>query len=232
MKKKFYGALALCALAVFSYNCAFDIEDNTRVLVKGTLVDSQGNPLQDILVSSKGDDNNLGSQLSQADGTFEYTSLESNRVYDIFINEQNFFSGSGVIGNTDFQQIKYSNVTASGSRKRDVYDLGTLTLFQRATLLLQINKTSSGNAVLQWELQFTDDRCSFVTNDSDILEESFCNETNEVDNVQNNDRPDFEQSYETLLDTEATFNYTIDNGPLQSIQIIINQENTDYVFEY
>ena len=226
MKSYFYKIL-IFSVVLSATSCVerLDISSNERLLVKGKIVDQNGNPLQNISIHTNAVYKTLASATSDAVGDFQFTSLNANdKPLMVLINIADPFSLENE--NSDYSSKIYS----SGVANRDLLiDLGTVTLNGVGTFSLFLKNLSGDDNYLKYTLSYTSNICNlpFNANGND-----FC----ELDQSENgNFNPTSENrtiNRESILGTFAIFEYELNNGPAQTIEIPVTNPPTTYVFEY
>ncbi len=222
------------ALSFLLYSC-IDVEDNRRVQVLGTLVNDSGVPVPGILIQSSGESTTLGAAVSNENGNFRFTSLESTaNDFSIQINQE--FSGD-----TLYTPIKYINGQTSpsssdlntGKRSQNLYDLGTVNLRQIAYFDLNIKRTSSSKDTLRYTIKIPEAYCENYFSKGEInTTRTRCFATVTQTGTLKPGEEDQTPGFRTIKNTEAIFDYTINSGTVQHITIPILQYKTTYVFEF
>lgn len=226
MQKLFLLALFMLP---FTYStCSFDVEDNERTIITGRLVDNAGNPVPNIPIKAGIEQHVLGMGESDASGNFEIASLSSNDGnFKILINNQSSEY------NEQFTSILIENVAEYSERDRDFYELGELQLNEKAQLNLSIMNTSGENEILYWVLEIRRPDCVYQYDNYQLIEQnSYCYSMEpQYGNIPSS-TPNFQQTFNSLLGSTASFTYTLGDGPQETVAIPLNQQNNQYVFEY
>ncbi len=226
MKHHFLKIVILSVVLSF-FGCAerLDISGNERILVKGKVVDDNGNPLQNINVRTSAVYKTLASTQSDAEGNFEFTSLNANDN-PLFVN----VNITEVFGSETDNPDYASKVYSSGVANRDLLiDLGTITLNGLGSFSLFLKNQSGDENFLNYTLSYTSNICNLPiqANDND-----FC----ELDQIESNSfGPTSENrtiNRESILGSVAVFEYKLNNEPTQTIEIPVTNPPTNYVFEY
>lgn len=228
------STILLAFITAFLLQACYDIDDNRRILVSGRIVDDIGNALGQIPVETRGNGNLLGTSVSDDQGNFSFTSLESNaRDFTILLNPES-------AGDTLYTSIIYRNNPQASSdepieavREQNLYDLGTVQLRQFAFLGLEIRRSTNASDTLYFNLQTTETFCEqFYTNDQLDSERANCFEQS----IKSGDLLPEEQrlraSVRSVKRDTAVFRYRLNDQELQEVKIPINQYNTSYVFEF
>lgn len=211
-------------LPYFLVQCdTYTIEEDSRVLITGSVVDAEGNPISGILVRSKVGGPTLGGDVSNLNGDFEFTSLQNlSSAFGIFIN----------LENDKYSTVSYSDITDLQVRNRNAYRLGEIILRRTAALHVQIERISGQNDTLYWHLSFPKPFCRYEYKDEMLLEPSSCYETTTEYAIMYPEETGFEMEYKTLLDETVQFTYRFNSGPENTETLNITQENQTYVFQY
>lgn len=226
MKRHFLKILTLSVL-LLAIGCTekLDISSNERLLVKGKVVDQNGNPLQNIYIRTSAVYRTLASTKSDALGNFEFTSLNANDN-PLFVNVNIAEEIGSEIDNPDYASKIYS----SGVANRDLLlDLGTIYLNGIGTLSLFLKNVAGDDNFLEYTLSYTSNICKLPLNANG---NDFC----ELDQTESNSfGPTSENrtiNRESILGSFAIFEYKFNNGPTQTIEIPVTNPPTNYVFEY
>ncbi len=237
MKRKLLLLLLLNSLFLFQ-SCHVQIENNRRIQIKGKVVDSNGNPVPDIVVRMEVEDYILGSAVSEPSGKFNFISLDSHG-YDerITINLEKFedgiisydYNGLRALENSAYSGKLYYNIPENNEDL--VYDLGTIQLNPTAVFILQLKNIPGDTNTLSYRIDYTLPICQISLTDTGF--EDFCNNYfDDYFEILESNSPDKEISHKTQLGTEITITYSLNDGPEETITIPVNQTETTYVFEY
>ena len=96
--------LLASVISLLMADCEPDIENNKRVIIKGEITTPQGNPIQDIEVTSSVEEYVLGKTLSKANGSFKMVSAESfDESYIINVNKktENNYTSAKILRDED-----------------------------------------------------------------------------------------------------------------------------------
>ena len=227
MKQNFFKILLLLTVLT-TVSCLgddVDIENNRRLLVKGKITDTQGNALTNIGVVTSAFGDALGQTTTDAAGNFRLVSLDEQfDPLDIFINVDNFYNQE--INHTYSSRAYYSPQHVD----RVLYDLGTIVLGKRATLNFNLSNNTGDQNTMSYELLFTPSDCELPLNvinppDNCNLSESFSGALS----------PSSENQIipvNSIQGSNVIFKYSLNSGPLQTIEIPLTNEDNTYVFEY
>ena len=209
-----------------SSTCGFDVEDNRRLFVAGKLVDQNSNPVPDISVALSAEGHIVGTGKSDSNGNFAFTGLEAlNRDLHIRVNTTPYDSL--------YTFINIMNNTPAEERNRQVYDLGELEIRERSDLHVKILKTSTGDNSISWNMEYTYAQCHFMINNEELYEEYLeCYPVQFTSGVQNQNYPERELLVNSTLGSNVTITYSINDGPQQTDNIFLNEQNMEYVLEY
>ncbi|PHR12297.1 MAG: hypothetical protein COA40_08505 [Aequorivita sp.] len=227
MKLNLFRLLLLASMVLFiaCLGDDVDIDNNRRILVKGKIVDKEGNPLPDIIIVTSANSDPLGQTQSDASGNFRLISLDEEfDPLDVLINIDPFF-----YLNVDYD---YSSLAYRSSVHNDrlLYDLGTIILGDKAELNLTFNNLLGDENTLGYTIKYTPANCELplnVTNPPDncdlaAIREGDLNPISENTTV----------SIESILGSTVLLEYSLNFEPVQTIEIPLTNLDTNYVFEY
>lgn len=222
------------AFSLMFMQCGPDYQTNKRVLIKGQLQNSNGEPLGNIDVSAftltdnyfQGNQPNgylLGRNKSQVDGSIAVVCL-----LDV---ESDFFVR--VNGIEDYIDFSYVFKTDLPEPENLVVDMGTVTLRKKARVTFYFTRTSPVGTTIDYTISYQNPFCAVVYEDNNLLsEESSCYEQITITNNQDSDNTTFMNVFESVLGSNFTFTYSIDNQPEITETITIDQSNFTYEFTY
>jgi len=225
----------LIGIAFLFHACEVQIEDDRRILVKGNIIDSSNNPLANVSVRSGVEGTILGEAFSDENGQFQFTSLEADGNYalDIIVNlssNDNNWKGSyniEHIENPEYSAKRYFyNLT---KRKESGYDLGQIILRNPARLTLFINNIPGDNNTLKYQLEYMPTICEIDLKSNNF--ESCWFNSDEYRHL-DEDYSNIQVEVDSQLGSSVTFNYILNNEPMQSISIPLSNSENTYVFEY
>ncbi len=227
MKQNFLKILLLLTVLA-TVSCIgddVDIENNRRLLIKGKITDTQGNALPNISVITSALGDALGQTSTDASGNFSLVSLDEQfDPLDIFINVDNFYNQE--INHTYSSRAYYSPQHGD----RVLYDMGTIVLGKRAKLNLNLNNNTSDQNTVSYELLFTPSDCELPLNVIDPPDNCNLSESSSgtlSPSSQNEIIPIY-----SIQGSNVIFKYSINAGPIQTIEIPLTNEDNTYVFEY
>lgn len=234
MKKRFQYVF-LIALVVSS--CEIRLEDDTRILSKGVLVDEGGSPVIGAEVSvytiwdspfyseSEIDDPRylLGRNYSNADGSFNVTSLfDRDETFSIVIDP-----GDG------HSKYVYRTSTATYTPENLTFNLGSLELKALGTVTFNATRTSGDGNTMTFNFNYVDDVCFEVYTDGTVnLDEGYCFENTNLNGSLNDNRPETERSFLTPIGSTVEFNYSINGEQQPQETFILNDTNFTINIEY
>lgn len=235
MKKIFKSQWLLLGLFLLFQSCYVQIVDNRRVLITGTIVDNDNNPISNIKVRSQTHGEILGETVSDANGQFQFTSLESesNYSFDIMVNLKTYSSGwhddnnPWLLENPDFSAKNFYNY--SGTRNKLNYNLGTIQLSAPAQFSLFLNNIRGDNNTVSFKLEYEAAICKIDLNLGDFEN---CYYEDESYRRLDQNTENFEINIESRLGTTLLFKYKLNNDPEQIISIPLTNPENSYVFEY
>ncbi len=236
MNPKHYSMFLFFGLALLFQACDPQIMDDRRILVKGTILDTNNNPIQNIQVSCQTYGLVLGSAKSDANGKFEFTSLdtESYNGLNILVNMKEgvyYFDepyNFEVPENHLYSAKQY--YTNDTGRTAKVYDMGAIKLNDAAQLTVFFNNIPGDNNSVAYKFEYDSALCKIdldVPNSEDCAFEDY-NYYQQIDiNTAN-----FQTNINSQLGTTVLFKYILNNEPEQTISIPLNAIESTYVFEY
>ncbi|MGO3182191.1 MAG: carboxypeptidase-like regulatory domain-containing protein [Aequorivita sp.] len=225
MKHYFYKMLLFSGILIANSSCEqLDITDNQRILIRGHVVDQNGNPLENISLHTESLNKIIASAPSDASGNFEMTSLNANyNPLKILVNLSHSFDDQNAF--PDYSSRIYSSDMANQDL---LIDLGTIVLSEIGTLSIYLRNESRSNN-LEYTLSYTSKVCHLPLSGSE-------NNPCELDRIENRSYgPTAENqniSRESVLGTVAIFEYSLNNEATQTIEIPVTNPPTNYVFEY
>lgn len=209
------------------------IESNRRIEIRGEILDEEGMGLPGISVFSIAQKNTgltsntdkiLGAGTTDANGSFNFTSLDSyTHNLTIAVNPSEF---ENLISRPS---IYYTDLTGEHELS---YNLGTLNLAEQLNFSLQIKNTSQTQDTLIYTIRFQEADSFFQFENGEFLPVTSL-EDNAITLRQH--RPDDElrtHTFTTVLGSEIRFAYGLGENAVQQILIPVNLQNTSYEFEY
>ncbi len=225
MKLHLYKILLFSAVLLFTSCEKLEITNNERLLVKGKVVDENGNALPNISIKTEAVNRSLANTRSDANGNFELTSLNANTdPLHVLVNIASSINFENE--NPDYSSKVY---TSEGANSQLLLDLGTITLSGLGSFSLYLKNLSGDNNSLEYTLSYTSKVCRLSL-------ESNSNPFCELDQVENGFADPTSENRtlnrESILGSVAVFEYKLNNGATQTIEIPVTNPPTTYVFEY
>lgn len=218
----------------FIVSCAPEFEFNTRILVKGNLQDENGAPLVDknIRVYTRNFpgflvDNQtqyvLGENKSSVDGSFEVTSL--------FEIDDKFYIA--IDGDDTHINYLYQTSTETYRPNNLTFDLGTIVLKKKAIFNFSISRVSATGTTLNYSISFQSPNCMEIFEEGILVPElSNCYTDSIRNGTLDETNPDATIQLNTTLNSIITFAYSINNEPMITESITVDQPNFTYAFTY
>lgn len=220
--------LIFCLFGLILFiSCEPEVLDNERWIVQGKIIDSIGNPIEDIKVTSSVGTYQLGEGFTDEKGNFKFSTLGTDRSrLEITVN-------SGLHHQDSDHQKAWSSsmlrIEGKDNFKPD-FDLGSIQLSSAATLNLKIEANSSSSGNLRFSLQYP----SKVYHEIISLENSdmgFGSDHSYSKTINAADSP-FEKEFFSLLNSEIILIYSINNGGETQVTIPLNETENDYTLSY
>ncbi|WP_179316689.1 hypothetical protein [Winogradskyella undariae] len=217
-------------LAVLS--CEVRLEDNTRVLVEGKIIDQDNLPIVDAKISVltrrgnfSGGQNQfiLGEGYSTLDGTFSVVS---------FYNKDEDFAIE-INAGENYGTYIYKTNTLDFTPSDLTFNLETVRLKRLANFNYNIVRTSGEGNSISFRFKYNEGFCLEYYEGTTLNElQSICFEEHILNRALNDGNPDAESVLRVPLDESIEFVYTINNGSEITEIITINEENYDFTFNY
>jgi len=224
MKSYLYKIILFTVILSFSSCEKLEITNNERLLVKGKIVDQNGNALSNISIKTEAVNRILAKTSTDANGNFELTSLNASTdpLYVLVNIESNFYFENE---NPDYASKVYSSEDAN---KQLLLDLGTVTLSGLGSFSLLLKNLPGDNNTVEYTLSYTSKVCHLPLEfNNDICE--FDQSTQDFLEVNSQNRT---IGGESILGSVAVFEYKVNGGSTQTIEIPVTNPTTTYVFEY
>lgn len=230
---KNYISLLISSLAlVVFFSCAdTQVDNNIRVLVKGSVTDQNNVPIADAYISVKTDANAQGAStvllaegFSDDLGAFQITSLfGSNDLFFIDVEFENQYS-------------TYTYKTSTLNFRPDdlIFDLQTIQLKKISRFTINIDRESGPTNILEFSFNYLEPNC-FQTYDEGVLNEmeTFCFEERTFSRTLNDDNPILENRRLFLpLGSVVEFRYSINQEPEQVEIVTVDTEDYEFTFSY
>ncbi|SFU75006.1 hypothetical protein SAMN05216480_11921 [Pustulibacterium marinum] len=216
--KHFYKIILVFCLLIFHGCDDFDIENNRRILLHGTVVNYNDEPIENIKVSYVVDGSTLGYGRTNSNGFYEFYSLDSSDDSAILkVNKSN--------SSTNYSSYDRYLGDDRDSKTSFTYNV---TLYDAANLDIVLNNTSGTSSTINYQVMYPSATCSFYEDEVEIYGASECF-TNQVNNY---DESNTHVQIRTLLNEEIQIVYTINDEEPQSISLVLTQSDTTYEIEY
>lgn len=217
---------------LFVFSCEISLEPDTRIVVSGKVLDTSGNPIDEATISvyirrnqlfSSSENYLLGRNNSDSNGVFQVVSLFSkDEDFVIEVKAGNMYSQYAYVTNTE----TYTPFDL-------IFQLNEVQLKNTSKFTYNINRTSSSENVLNYSFTFKSIDCVDVYENENLnATQSYCNTSRIVGTQLNDNKPDISDSFITLLNTEVTFSYTLNNEQEISETFLINEDNYEFNFNY
>ncbi|MDT8347836.1 MAG: hypothetical protein RQ756_08535, partial [Flavobacteriaceae bacterium] len=169
----------------------------------------------------KSDENGNFSIVSLARGTGNFSiRINALSIDDTFEYQPGFISPS----------IFFTDGT---SLTNPLFDFGEITIFEQSQLEFSIVKTSTVSATLDWTLSFQEANCLVeINNQEEINNLSVCDQVVSTSGTQTDSTPNFNDNFQSLRFTSATFTYSLNGASPISQNILLDQTNNTFSFEY
>ncbi|PVW16307.1 hypothetical protein DDV96_03315 [Marixanthomonas spongiae] len=203
-------------------SCDPEVKENERSLVKGTVLDFEGNPIAIVPVTTTTGKLLLGEDFTDRNGNFEFTSLEpksGDLIIDVNAEDDNSPFGT------------YSIIYSQKPLQQN-YNLSNITLRKKAILVFDIKKTSTENSTLDWSLEYTEPFCEVYDDEETNQSIGRCYENTSFSEILDAANPDFESEFASVQNTTAQFTYQINKEAPQTISIELTEATNFYEFEY
>ncbi|TBN02449.1 hypothetical protein EYD45_12130 [Hyunsoonleella flava] len=204
-----------------------EFEKNTRILVKGNIVDENDVPVSNIKINIYTERARgafvLGNGSTNEDGSFSIISLfDRDEEFQIEIYGEQLFSNYFYLRDTKDHPIR--NL---------IYDLGIVKLNRLAQLNYNITRTSPPNTQLKYAFQYLNTECFQVFDNRGLnLVESRCLEEVNLNRTLSENQPEISRGFTTLLGSVVSFTYSIDNKPEITETFTIDTEDYEFNFSY
>ncbi|MUU79444.1 dioxygenase family protein [Winogradskyella endarachnes] len=219
-------------------SCDTSFESNTRLLVKGKVVDSDGNPVENAEISTYtyrgtgffiypaptgSTEYLLGKNVSDANGDFSVISL-----YD---NSSDF--SIEIKANEDYSEYIYRTSTYDYTPDDYLINLQEVTLNNLAQATISISRTSGEGNTISYSLNYFYPTCIEVY-DEGVLNsaETFCNYPSYINNTLDDNLPDTAHTLNVTQGSEISFTYSINNEPEITEILIVDVSNYQFNFNY
>ncbi|WP_026449782.1 carboxypeptidase-like regulatory domain-containing protein [Aequorivita capsosiphonis] len=235
MRKLYTSQLLLLGILLLFQSCDIRVMDDHRILIKGSVVDGENNPIPNIPIRSHAYSEIFGETLTDANGNFEFTSLEAENYYrlEIGVNiKTNIYYYDGgysydLTENPDYSGKQYFK--DSRDRNASTYNLGKIQLNKAARLTILFNNTPGDNNAVAYKIEYQSAICEIDLNHNNP-EDCFVND----DYYQQLDinTSNFQNTFNSQLGSTVLLKYILNNEPEQTIAIPLTNTDNTYVFEF
>lgn len=236
MKRKCLFPILLLNALLLLQSCDPQIMDDRRILVKGTILDTSNNPVPNINVRCQTYGLILGEAKSDANGKFQFTSLDA-ETYESFNILVNMKKDSYYYGETYYfestENPAYSAkqyISTSNNRPAKTYDLGSIQLNDVAQLTVLFNNIPGDNNSVAYKFEYDSAVCQI---DLEVPNSEDCNfeDSNYYQQLDIN-TANFQTNLNSQLGSTVIFKYILNNEPEQTIYIPLSNTENTYVFEF
>lgn len=230
----FLKVFFLIVFSLLLLQCGPDYQTNKRVLIKGQLQNGIGEPIGNIDVSVitlangnfPGNQPNgylLGRNKSQEDGSIAVICL-------LDVDSDFFITVNGI---EDYIDYSYVFKTDFSEPEDLVVDMGTVTLRKGASVNFNLSRTSPAGTSIDFVISYENPFCTVVYEDDSLIpEESTCFEQRTFTRSLDGNSENFSSSFNSVLGSDFTIIYSIDNQPEETETFTIDQSNFTYEFTY
>lgn len=230
--------LVIIVLLCTFYSCSTRFEDDIRVLVKGKVVNSFGEPIADAEVSvytrrgrgiffapgpSGSDDYVLGRNYSDSNGDFSVTS--------IFDKDEDF--SIGIDAGDEYGKYGYYTNTEDYVPSDFVFNLETVTLKNISNVNYNISRVSGEGNTLRYSFKYENDYCEEYYEQETLNEDqSYCYADVFENRLLSDNQPDLESSFSTTNGSTVEFIYSINDQPEITETFTITDPTYEFTFSY
>ena len=219
-------------------NCETSFTSNTRLLVEGTIKDSEGLPIENAEISTYthrttgllffpaptgSDEYLLGRNYSDSNGKFSVVSLYD-RNYDFSIE---------IKANENYSEYIYRTNTNDYTPDDLKFNLQNVTLNTLVDLNFAISRTSGEGNSITYTFNYSYPTCIEIY-EAGVLDpnQSYCNYPSSLGQTLNDDNPNHDSSFSVALGSTVEFVYSINNDPEITETFIIDQPTYEFSFNY
>ncbi|WP_147298925.1 carboxypeptidase-like regulatory domain-containing protein [Winogradskyella sediminis] len=231
MKLLFKFFLIPCFLMTV-LGCEVQLEDNTRILVEGTVEDQNNIPVPEAKVTVltrrgnfSGGENSyvLGEGFSASDGSFS--------IISFFDKDEDFAIEVGL--DDAYTTYVYKTNTLNFTPLDLTFNLETVRLKKLANFNFNIIRTSGEFNTITYSINYVEGFCLEYYEGTTLNNyQSSCFEERSISQTLNDNNPDDQWQLQVPLGEVVAFTYTINEQPEITEYIIINDENYDFTFNY
>lgn len=227
MRRLFFNILCLTAIVICAMGCEAHMEKN-HLLISGMLIDDEGIPLPDILVSASVDNRTLDQQRSNTAGKFQFAFLESyDEAFEIKINAP--YDDP----DTAYTSYTYRNVSEKDEHDQNTYNLNTIVLSERVDFQLKVKQISEGekNVHVNFSYQGIDCQATY-RNAIKVTDKSECHPIKTMAIALNKKTPAFDRTSMAPKNTEVNLEYQIGDQAKKQVNITLTGQKNTYTLEY
>ena len=228
MPKRLHFAIWLMLVAVFSCEDTI-IEDNIRVLVHGSVVDQNAEPITNASIKVYADADAfgadrvlLGEGVSDASGNFNITSLFGPN--ELFLVD--------VSSGDQYSTYRYQTNTEEFTPGDLTFNLQTVALKEMTNFTYNIIRESAEGNTLYYRFTYLDANCTEVYEEGALSDSlSYCNTTRVTGSTLDDTYPNAENiGFIVPLQSQVEFSYRLNEG--EEISEIITINSVDYAFQF
>ena len=219
-------------LLLTSVSCEVRLEDDTRIVVEGTIIDQNNLPISNAKISVQtrrsnfsGGENQyiLGEGYSNTNGQFSVISLyDGDEDFAIEIN-----------GGDNYSTYVYKTNTINYTPLDLTFNLETVSLKKLASFNYNIVRTSGVSNTLRYSFKYIEGFCLEYYEGTTLNEyQSSCYQEQVVSQFLNDSYPDVEWLLSIPFGDVVEFTYAINDEPEITEFITINEDNYDFTFTY
>lgn len=230
--------LIVFLIALVLYSCEVNFEQDSRIIVEGTVVNEVEEPVGGAQISvytrranggfitapgpSGSSDYLLGRNFSSENGTFQVVSLlDRDEDFSIIAARENYST------------YEYARSTVDYLPEDLTFDLETIVLKEVGTINYNIQRDSGLDQSIAFSFVYIEPYClAYYNEEGLVLESSYCFEERSFSRTLNNNLPNLEGNFKTPLGTIVEFTYTINDNEQITETFILDQENYEFTFSY
>jgi len=213
-------------------SCEVQLEDNTRIFVKGTIKDQDNGPISEAKISVltkrgnfSGGENAyiLGEGYSGSDGMFSVIS---------FYDKDEDFAIEVAFGEA-YSTYVYKSNTLDFTPTDLTFNLETVTLKKLANFNYNIVRTSGEANTITYSFKYIEGFCLEYFEGETLNElQSVCYQERFISRTLNDNNPDYEWLLHVPIGEVVEFTYSINDTPEITELITITEDNYDFTFTY
>lgn len=236
MKRKYFFQLLSLGVLLLFHSCDPQIKDDSRILIKGSIVDGNNNPIPNISVRSQVYNSTLGEAITDVNGQFQFTSLEVENNYSLNIRVNlkpydDYYYDNYIFNETENPDYSgknyYSNST---NRSATTYNLGQIQLNKAARLTVLFNNIPGDANNVAYKLEYKSAICEINLGELNNPED--CSVNDDYYHQLDINTTNFQTNLNSQLGTTVLLKYIMNNEPEQTISILLTNIDNTYVFEF